>query len=260
MSHAAWNLLRRIEKGNTSATATPNLARALRRKHRVAVWCTPMPDEDFPPGWYTAKIIDPQTQNHDQHLVQYDADNSTCEHLLTPVAGRAASAGRDRWLPAPPPETPPCPACGAATKGGTGAGGMAAYTYTHYHAKVARLSYTCVSCDRKCTAKNPATLARTDPSSPHITEPLDCRPTPVPAPKPPPPSRPAGARQSPRLNPPLAAPAPGAQDHGAEATQAAQASPRPPPSPPRGQPTTETTPIPGPASRTRHLHTTTRMA
>ena len=228
LTHAAWNLQRRIEHGNT---ATPTLARALRNKHRVAIWCQPEPDEDFPTGWYTAKIIDPQTQNHDQHLVQYDADNSTREHLFMPVAGRTASGGRDRWVPAPPLETPLCPACRSATKGGTGAGGTAAYTYTHYHAKVARLSYTCVKCDSKCTAKNPATLARADPNSPHITEPLECRLTPARAPKPPPPGRPAGARQSPRLAA-LAALAP---DADVAATQAAQASPQPPPSPPQRQ-------------------------
>ena len=120
LTHAAWNLQRRIEHGNT---ATPTLARALRNKHRVAIWCQPEPDEDFPTGWYTAKIIDPQTQNHDQHLVQYDADNSTREHLFMPVAGRTASGGRDRWVPAPPLETPLCPACRSATKGGTPAPG-----------------------------------------------------------------------------------------------------------------------------------------
>ena len=238
LSHAAWNLLRRIERGNTSATATPTLARALRHKHRVAIWCSPEPGEDFPLGWYTAKIIDPQTENHNQHLVQYDADSSTRVHRFMPVAGHTASNGRDRWLPAPPPETPSCPqscpACGSPTKGGTGAGGTAAYTYTHYHAKVARLSYTCVKCDSKCTAKNPATLARADPTSPRITEPLDCRLTPTRAPKPPPPQRPTGPRQSPRLAA-LAALAPDASQRGATAAaNAARASTQPPlPPPPR---------------------------
>ena len=249
LTHAAWNLLRRIEKGNTSPAAAPTLARALRRKHRVAIWCSPMPDEDFPPGWYTAKIIDPHPQNHDQHTVQYDADNSTCEHLLTPVAGHSASAGRDRWVPAPPPETPLCPACGSATKGGTGAGGTATYTYTHYHPKVARLSYTCVKCDSKCTAKNPATLARADPNSPRITEPIDCRLTPALAPKPAPPGRPAGARKSPRLAA-HAAPAPGAGHRDPGTTHAAQSSAQPSPTPPRGRPATGTSPTPGRASET----------
>ena len=228
LTHAAWNLQRRIEHGNT---ATPTLARALRNKHRVAIWCSPEPDEDFPQGWYTAKIIDPQTENHNQHLVQYDADGSTRLHTFMPVAGHTASGGRDRWTPAPPPEAPPCPACGSATKGGTGAGGTATYPYTPYHAKVARLAYTCVRCDSKCSAKNPATLARADPSSPRITEPLDCRPTPPRAPKPPPPQPPAGARQSPRLAA-LAALAPDADGHAAAPAQTAQARAHPPPAPP----------------------------
>ena len=76
LTHAAWNLQRRIEHGNTTAAATPTIANQLRNKHRVAIWCQPEPNETFPRGWYTAKIIDPAPERHNQHTVQFDADAS----------------------------------------------------------------------------------------------------------------------------------------------------------------------------------------
>ena len=147
---------------NTTATATPTLAHQLRNKRKVAIWCQPGPNDVFPQGWYTAKIIDPVAERHNQHLVQFDADASTRVLRLTPAAGQTAQGTHHRWSQAPPPEPPPCPACNSATKGGTGAGGTAAYAYTPIRAKVARLSYTCIKCDKKCTAK-------TRPPSPERT-------------------------------------------------------------------------------------------
>ena len=58
LTHAAWNLQRRIEHGNTTAAATPTIANQLRNKHRVPIWCQPEPHETFPRGWNTAKIFD----------------------------------------------------------------------------------------------------------------------------------------------------------------------------------------------------------
>ena len=136
-----------------------------------------------------------------------------------------------RWTAAPPAHSPACPSCNSTTKGATGAGGgTAQYAYTPHQAKVTRLSYTCDKCEKKCTARNPAMLARADPASPHVTEPDDCRPTKARAPAQAPAARHPQARCSPRL----AALAPDAGGRSAADAQMSDAGAvRQPPPPPR---------------------------
>ena len=140
-----------------------------------------------------------------------DSDGSVHTHDFMPRYLQDAHAAGTRWAPAPPRTVhPPCPECGASTRGATGAaGGAAAYAYAPHAPEAARLSYTCDKCDRKCSCKNPATLARSDPSAPRITEDPDVTKTKTHEMKPAPAPRPQGTRQSPRLaiNPP-AVPAP----------------------------------------------------
>ena len=198
----------------------------------MAIWWEEPPASSAVSGWYTAKVFDPIVEHSTQHIFKYDSDNSVFTHELMPRALQNAVGNAARWAPAPPALAPAClhPGCGAATKGGTGAGGgVAAYAYAPLDPKVARLSYTCDKCDRKCTARNPATLARSDPHSPRVTEDLDCRPSRAPrAPAPTPAPRAAATRQSPRL----AALAPDAGGQGAAAAQMANAGAGPPPPPP----------------------------
>eukprot|EP00964_Phaeocystis_antarctica_P011563 scaffold6396_cov72-Phaeocystis_antarctica.AAC.3 len=129
-THAAWNLLRRIEQGNT--TTAPQNAHALRRGDKIAVWWTE-PDPATHDCWYTAKVVDTTTERSNQHTVQYDRDNTIHTHVFMPRFLQNAVDSRARWTPAPPTYTPPCPACGGPTRGGTGAG-------------TGRLSYTCDTC------------------------------------------------------------------------------------------------------------------
>ena len=81
-THAAWNLLRRIEQGNT--TTAPQNAHALRRGDKIAVWWTE-PDPATHDCWYTAKVVvDTTTERSNQHTVQYDRDNTIHTHVFMP--------------------------------------------------------------------------------------------------------------------------------------------------------------------------------
>ena len=212
LTHAAWNLLRRIEHGNTSAT--PKSANALLNGHRIAVWW----GESDPPCWYTAKVIDPIIDRSTQHIVRYDVDNSVLTHVFMPRFLQDANGSSSRWTPALPTHTPLCPKCGATTRGGTGA-------------SKGRLSYTCDKCDTKCSCRDPSALARTDPSTPRVTEDADVKLTQPRAPKQTPAPQPQGVRRSPRV----AALAPDAGGQAAAAAQmlaaGAAAAPPPPPRP-----------------------------
>ena len=71
LTHAAWNLLRRIEQGNT--TTAPKDAHALRSGDKIAVWWEE-PDSAVPACWYTAKVVDTTIERSAQHTVRYDQD------------------------------------------------------------------------------------------------------------------------------------------------------------------------------------------
>ena len=144
LTHTQWNLLRRIEQGNTTpARGTPKDARSLRKGHRVAIWWDE-PDADTKPGWYTAKIFDPLVENHDQHAVIHTIQITRCSRIyFMPHALQNATGQCVRWTAAPPAHSPACPSCNSTTKGATGAGGGAPqYAYTPHQAKVSRLSYS----------------------------------------------------------------------------------------------------------------------
>ena len=81
LTHTQWNLLRRIEHGNTSAT--PKNANALLNGHKIAVWWEE-PDPTVPSCWYTAKVIDPTDEKNTQHKVRYTRDNSVHTHDFMP--------------------------------------------------------------------------------------------------------------------------------------------------------------------------------
>jgi len=66
LTHAAWNLLRRIETGNTPRA--PRDARALRFGNRVAIWWEEPPASSAVSGWYTAKVFDPIVEHSTQHI------------------------------------------------------------------------------------------------------------------------------------------------------------------------------------------------
>ena len=214
LTHAAWNLLRRIEHGNTSAT--PRDAHALRKGHKIAVWWEE-PDPTVPSCWYTAKVIDPAPERHTQHTVKYDRDNTVYTHDFMPRHLQHAVGPRTRWAPALPTYTPPCPKCGSATRGGTGA-------------SIGRLSYACDTCETRCTCRDPSALARTDPSTPRVTEDASIKLAHARAPKKPPAPQPQATRRSSRL---AALP----PDAGGQAAAAAQmlaaGAAAPPPPPPR---------------------------
>ena len=113
IGHKKWNLLRRIEHGNT--TTTPAVAHALRNGHKIAVWWA---DKS---RWYTAKVIDTTVQRDTQHTLRYDSDKSKhYTHSLMRLPYQKAGGAYMRWAPAPPTYTPPCPHCGGTTRGGTG--------------------------------------------------------------------------------------------------------------------------------------------
>ena len=234
ITHAKWNLLRRIERGNTAARAAPRVAHALRKGHKIAIWCADKAE------WYTAKVVDSAPQRGTQHTVKYDSDKGNHHtHELMPIAYQQPVGAHRRWAPAPPPYTPLCPECGGTTRGGTGA-------------SKDRLSYTCDVCGAKCTCRHPATLARADPSSPRITENADIRPTQTRQAGPSTASQVRGARKSPRL----AARTPDAGGVDAPAAQmaaaGAQAPPAPPPRPPRYRRDTDQRPCVADAVLTYH--------
>ena len=186
ISHAKWNLLRRIEHGNTTTSAVPRVANALRKGHKIAVWWQET-DPAKTSRWYTAKVVDTTVERGTQHTVIYDSDksqNHTHEFVL--CAHRKAHGDYKRWAPAPPTYTPPCPKCGGTTRGATGA-------------STGRLSYTCDRCGSRSTCRNPATLVRADPTCPRITEDPDVRLSQPRAARPPPAPQARGTRQSPRL-------------------------------------------------------------
>ena len=161
-SHAKWNLLRKIEHGNT--TTTPKVAADLRPEHKIAIWWQgPGPANS---RWYTSRVLTAEVKGGVlQHTMLYDSDKSRrWTHILMPQSRQPATGDFSRWVPAPPTFTPPCPGCGGSTRGGTGA-------------STGRLSYTCDQCSSKCTSRDPATLARADPANPRITEDPDIRPT-----------------------------------------------------------------------------------
>ena len=136
IGHKKWNLLRKIEHGNTSS-APIKVASALRAGHKIAVWW----QEPDPANsrWYTARILKSIVEKGVlEHEVLYNSDKSrTWKHCLMPRSHQIATGNSSRWVPAPPTFTPPCPGCGGSTRGGTGA-------------STGRLSYTCDQCSRKC--------------------------------------------------------------------------------------------------------------
>ena len=80
-THAKWNLLRRIEHGNTTTGAVPKVAHALRSGHKIAIWCADTA------RWYTAKVVDSAPQRGTQHTVKYDSDKSNHHtHDLMPIS------------------------------------------------------------------------------------------------------------------------------------------------------------------------------
>ena len=214
ISHAKWNLLRKIEHGNTSS-APIKVASALKPGHRIAVWW----QEPDPANsrWYTARILKSIVEEGIlEHEVLYDSDKSrTWKHRLMPRSHQIATGDSSRWVPAPPTFTPPCPGCGGSTRGGTGA-------------SVGRLSYTCDQCGSKCTSRDPATLARADPGNPRITEDPETRPTQARAMR----QAPAAPAQGTRRSPRLATLAPDAGSQPAAAAQMANAGAHAPPAPP----------------------------
>ena len=213
ISHAKWNLLRKIEHGNT--TTTPKVAADLRLGHRIAVWWQgPGPANS---RWYTARVLTAEVKRGVlQHTMLYDSDKSRrWTHNLMPQSRQPATGDFSRWAPAPPTFTPPCPGCGGSTRGGTGA-------------SVGRLSYTCDQCENKCTCRDPATLVRADPASPRITEDPDIRPTQTRATRRAPAAQAQGTRKSPRL----ATLAPDAGGQPAAAAQMANAGAHAPRAPP----------------------------
>ena len=234
ISHAKWNLLRKIEHGNTTNGATPKVARSLRSGHKIAIWCADTA------RWYTAKVVDSAPQRGTQHTVKYNSDKSNHHtHELMPIVYQKAAGASRRWAPAPPTYTPLCPKCGGTTRGATGA-------------SKGRLSYTCDACGSRCTCLHHATLARADPSSPQITEDADVRPTQPRQPGPETAPQVRGARKSPRLAA-LAADAGGRDEASAQMANAgAQAPPAPPPRPPRYRSDTDQRPCVADAVLTYH--------
>ena len=107
LTHAAWNLLRRIETGNTPRA--PLDARALRYGNRIAIWWEEPPASGATSGWYTAKVFDPIVERSTQHIFKYDSDNSVFTHELMPRALQNAVGNAARWAPAPPALAPACP-------------------------------------------------------------------------------------------------------------------------------------------------------
>ena len=214
ISHAKWNLLRRIEHGNTSS-APIRVASALRTGHKIAVWW----QEPDPANsrWFIAKILESKVEKGVlEHKVLYNSDKSrTWTHRLMPRSHQIATGNSSRWAPAPPTFTPPCPGCGGSTRGGTGA-------------SIGRLSYTCDQCVSKCTSRDPATLARADPGNPRITEDPETRPTQARAMR----QAPAAPAQGTRKSPRLATLAPDAGGQPAAAGQMANAGAHAPPAPP----------------------------
>ena len=214
IGHKKWNLLRKIEHGNTSS-APIKVASALRAGHKIAVWW----QEPDPANsrWYTARILKSIVEKGVlEHEVLYNSDKSrTWKHCLMPRSHQIATGNFSRWVPAPPTFTPPCPECGGSTRGGTGA-------------STGRLSYTCDQCSRKCTSRDPATLARADPANPRITEDPEVRATQTRATRRAPAAQAQGTRKSPRL----ATLAPDAGGLPAAAAQMASAGARAPPAPP----------------------------
>ena len=85
----------------------------------------------------------PTDERNTQHTVKYDRDNSVHTHDFMPRYLQDAVGSRARWTPALPTQTPPCPKCGAATRGGTGA-------------STGRLSYTCDTGATKCACRDPS--------------------------------------------------------------------------------------------------------
>ena len=110
LTHAAWNLLRRIEKGNTSSKP---LARHVSLGYKIAIWWDG--DTSGDKRWYTGKVVglgDSQTEKQ----IKYDSDGSLCTHDLATT----------RWAPALPTPELKCPWCGhVGMSGGTGGGGYA---------------------------------------------------------------------------------------------------------------------------------------
>ena len=204
-------------KGTQLRFTAPKDAHALRSGDKIAVWWEE-PDSAVPACWCTAKVVDTTIERSAQHTVRYDQDKKIYTHVFMPRFLQNAVGSRSRWTPALPTYTPPCPNCGGSTRGGTGA-------------SPGRLSYTCDTCATKCTCRDPSALARTEHSSPHVTELPDIRLTKTRAPRQPPAPQPQGTRRSPRI----AALTPNAGGQAAAAAQmlaaGAAAAPPPPPRP-----------------------------
>ena len=99
-----WNLLRRIEHGNTAAT--PTVASALRPGHRIAVWW-----EDPDPtkaSWYTAKVLESKVEQGQLfHSVRYDSDTHSHAAQLPPSHRRLFALGaRPSYLHPTLPQVP----------------------------------------------------------------------------------------------------------------------------------------------------------
>ena len=107
ISHAKWNLLRKIEHGNT--TTTPKVAADLRLGHKIAVWWQgPGPANS---RWYTARVLTAEVKNGVlTHTVLYDSDKSRrWTHALMPQSRQPATGDFSRWIPAPPTSPLPAP-------------------------------------------------------------------------------------------------------------------------------------------------------
>ena len=140
ISHAKWNLLRKIEHGNTTTGLPLRSPLTLRPGHKIAIWWQgPGPANS---RWYTSRVLTAEVKGGVlQHTMLYDSDKSRrWTHILMPQSRQPATGDFSRWVPAPPTFTPPCPGCGGSTRGGTGA-------------SVGRLSYTCDQCENKGRAR-----------------------------------------------------------------------------------------------------------
>ena len=162
LSHKAWNALMHALHGNTTtaAAAAAAAAAALTVGSRVAVWWR----EDNPQDerWYTGKIKQSSKTSPTVHEIEYDGDGSRQIHDF---------ADDLTWVKGPPAFTPTCPACNTAMAGGTGSHGPAkSYSYEPHKQKVSRKRYTCESCLKVVTCKNPDVLERADPTGARITE------------------------------------------------------------------------------------------
>ena len=120
LTHSAWNLLRRIEQGNTSYTA-PKDAHALRSGHKIAVWWEE-PDPAVPSCWYTAKVIDPPTKEtlstplNMTETIQYTRTISCPATSKMPSARAHAGHLPSRHTPHPAPNVGPPPGAAQAPR------------------------------------------------------------------------------------------------------------------------------------------------